>query len=139
MVRLYVRPATEADRPFLAWLEEACMRDYAVALLGAWRPRSLDEQAPDGCRIIVAGDTDIGCVTTLSRSDHLWVDQLYVAPAFQRKGIGSKVLRMVLAEAETAGLPVRLSVLATNPALAFYRSHGLRVHEETPERRFMTT
>lgn len=46
------RPATEADKPFLSWLEEACMRDYAVALWGAWRPEPPDEQALDRCRII---------------------------------------------------------------------------------------
>jgi hypothetical protein len=54
-------------------------------------------------------------------------------------GIGSAALRMILAEAAGKGVPVRLSVLATNPALDFYLRHGLRIGEETPERRFMTT
>jgi hypothetical protein len=78
------RPATEADKPFLSWLEEACMREYAVALRGVWRPRPPDEQTPDGCRIIVEGDESIGCITTIAHPDHIWVDQLYISPGFQR-------------------------------------------------------
>jgi ribosomal protein S18 acetylase RimI-like enzyme len=131
------RPATEADKPFLSWLEEACMREYAVALWGAWRP---DEQRMlDGCRILVEGGESVGCVTTIAHPDHIWIDQLYIAPSCQRKGIGSTALRMILSEAAATGVPVRLSVLATNPALDFYLRHGLRIHEETPERRIMAT
>jgi ribosomal protein S18 acetylase RimI-like enzyme len=132
------RPATEADKAFLRWLEEACMREYAVALWGAWRPRPPDEQMLDGCRIIEGGES-VGCVTTIARPDHVWVDQLYISPRFQRKGIGSTVLRMILSEAAAMGVPVRLSVIATNPAIDFYLSHGFRIHEETSERRIMTT
>ena len=133
------RQATEADKAFLSWLEEACMREYAVALWGAWRPRPADEQTLDGCRIIVEGEQSIGCMTTIARPDHIWIDQLYISPRFQRKGIGSTVLRMILAEAGAMGVPVRLSVLATNPALDFYLRHQLHIYDETPERRFMTT
>jgi ribosomal protein S18 acetylase RimI-like enzyme len=137
-VSIRTRPATEADKPFLSWLEEACMREYAVALWGAWRPRPPDEQPLDGCRIIVEGGEGIGCVTTIAHPDHVWVEQLYISPSFRRKGIGSTALRMILSEAAT-GVPVRLSVLVTNPALDFYLRHGLRIHEETSERRIMTT
>lgn len=130
------RPATEADKPFLSWLEEACMREYAVALWGAWRP---DEQMLDGCRIIVEGEESVGCVTTIAHPDHIWIDQLYISPRFQGKGFGSAALRMILSEAAVIGVPVRLSVIATNPALDFYLRHGLYIFDEMPERRFMTT
>jgi hypothetical protein len=46
---------------------------------------------------------------------------------------------MVLSEAAAMGVPAKLSVIVTNPALDFYLRHGLRIHEETPERRIMTT
>src|SRR4051812_13981564 len=78
-------------------------------------------------------------VTTITRPDHLWIDQLYVSPRFQRKGIGSTALRMLLSEAAAMEAPVKLSVIVTNPALDFYLRHGLRIHEQTPERSFMTT
>jgi GNAT superfamily N-acetyltransferase len=134
-----IRAATEADRPFLVWLEEACMRAYAVALWGEWRPRPAEDLALDRCRIILAGETSVGCMTTLPHPDHIWVDQLYIAPEFQRQGIGTTALRMILTEAAAIGVPVRLSVIRTNPALDFYLSHGLRIHEDTEERRIMST
>jgi ribosomal protein S18 acetylase RimI-like enzyme len=133
------RPAIEADKPFLSWLEEACMREYAVALWGAWRPRPPDEQPLDGCRIIVEGKESIGCVTTIAHPDHIWIDQLYISPSFQRKGIGSAALRMILSEMAAMEVPVKLSVLVTNPALDFYLRRGLHIYDETPEERFMTT
>ena len=36
-------------------------------------------------------------------------------------------LGVVVAEAAEHGLPVRLSVLTTNPALAFYRRRGFHI------------
>src|SRR6476619_4055522 len=91
------RPATEADRAFVSWLEEACMREYAVALWGTWRPTPPEEQMLDGCR-------NIGCMTTNAHPDHICIDQLYICPKFQRKGIGSSALRMILSEAATIGV-----------------------------------
>jgi len=134
-----LRPATDADKPFLTWLEEACMRDYAVALWGVWRPRPDEAFTLDGHRILVAGDRDVGCVAASRLPDHVWVDKLYVAPAVQNRGIGTTALGFVMAEAAAEGVPVRLSVLATNPALAFYLRHGLNLYDETPERRYLTT
>ena len=102
-------------------------------------PSTSVERTLDGCRIIVEGEESIGCMTTIAHPDHIWIDQLYISPGFQRKGIGSTALRTILSEAAVMGVPVRLSVIATNPALDFYRRHGLHTYNETPERRFMTT
>ncbi|WFU86074.1 GNAT family N-acetyltransferase [Rhizobium sp. CC1099] len=113
------------------------MREYAVALWGAW-PQDLSVRSSIvGCQIIVDDAYDVGCVTVEKHSDHLWLDELFIAPTFQRRGIGSKVLRSVISEAEELELPVRLSVLTTNPAVDFYLRHGFRVHQETKERRYL--
>lgn len=45
----------------------------------------------------------------------------------------------MLGEARAIGLPLRLSVLTTNPAVAFYQREGLRIYDETAERRYMTS
>ena len=138
-MKVETRPAVEADKPYLVWLEEACMRAYAVALWGAWPPELGTRGSVAGCRVIVVDGHDAGCVTTEQAVDHLWVDELFVAPAFQRRGIGSRVLSDVVTQAHGLGLPVRLSVLVTNPALAFYRRHGFRIRERTPERIHLTS
>ncbi|OCO98207.1 MULTISPECIES: GNAT family N-acetyltransferase [unclassified Ensifer] len=139
MDKALLRPALSGDEPYLDWLEEACMRDYAVALWGNWRPRPADALILDEHRIIVAGEEDVGCVSVTRREDHVWVNKLYVAPGHQKCGYGAIALRQVLGEARAIGLPLRLSVLTTNPAVAFYRREGLVIYEETAERRFMTS
>ena len=139
MNKVLLRPAIAGDEPYLHWLEEACMRDYAMALWGNWRPRPADALILDEHRIIVANGEDVGCVSVTVRNDHVWVNKLYVAPGPQKRGNGASALRQVLGEARAVGLPLRLSVLATNPAVAFYQREGLSIYEETPERRMMTS
>jgi ribosomal protein S18 acetylase RimI-like enzyme len=78
-------------------------------------------------------------VTTIAHPDHIRIYQLYISPSFQRKGIGSAALRMILSEMAAMEVPVKLSVLVTNPALDFYLRRGLHIYDETPEERFMTT
>lgn len=134
-----LRLAIAGDEPYLHWLEEACMRDYAIALWGSWRPRPADALILDEHRIIVAEEEDVGCVSVTRRDDHVWVNKLYVAPIHQKRGYGAIALRQVLGEARAVGLPLRLSVLTTNPAVAFYRREGLVIYEETAERRYMTS
>jgi hypothetical protein len=46
---------------------------------------------------------------------------------------------MVIAQATALGLPVNVSVLTTNPTIAFYIREGLRVYEERSEHIFLTT
>ena len=134
-----LRPAREEDKPFLRWLEEACMRDYAVALWGAWWPSPEEKFVLRDHRIITDKGETVGCVASVRGADHIWINRLYIAPSHQRRGIGSAVLRTVIAEAAASSLAVRLSVITTNPAIVFYIREGLRVYEETPERIFLTT
>lgn len=115
------------------------MRDYAEALWGNWQPRPADALILGEHRIIVADGEDVGCVSVTVRSDHVWVNKLYVAPGHQKRGYGAIALRQVLGEARAVGLSLRLSVLTTNPAVSFYRREGLTIYEETAERRYMTS
>jgi len=129
------RPALEADKPFLLQLEETCMRDYAVALWGSW-PSDLTRNSIDGCEIILDDGHDVGCVTVEKHGDHLWLDELFIEPGFQRRGIGSRILSSLIGDAQGLEIPLRLSVLTTNPALDFYLRHGFRIYRETAERHY---
>ncbi|RCS21627.1 N-acetyltransferase [Phyllobacterium salinisoli] len=131
------RAATEADKPYLVWLQETCMREYAVAFWGSWSPDLDVRNSIVGCQIIVDNGHDVGCVTVEKHSDHLWLDELFREPTSQRRGIGSKILWDVIADAEGGDIPLRLSVLTTNPALDFYLRHGFRIHQESAERYYL--
>ena len=129
-----LRPALPDDAPALARLEEVCMRARAEALWGAWQPRP---PVIEGCEIILCGDAEAGCIACRTGPDRLVVDRLYLWPAWQGRGLGARVPRGKMALAAALDLPVRLSVLTTNPALRFYLREGFVVDSETAERRQM--
>ena len=133
-----LRQATRSDAAYILWLEEACMKAYAVALWGTWRPSSSEEAVVvSRHQIIELAAKRIGCVTVEITKDFVELKRLFIAPEFQNRGIGADVLGRVKETARAAGVPVRLSVLTTNPALRFYQRHGFRVIEQTSERRIL--
>lgn len=115
------------------------MRGYAEALWGGpWKPRRpLEAFDPAGYFLIARDGVVVGCVAETWERDHLFLVALYIDAPFQRQGIGAAVLRMKTDEVAARGLPTKLSVLATNPADAFYRREGFTVESETRERRRM--
>lgn len=135
MPALSLRPAAMTDAAFFVRLEEACMRGYAEALWGEWRPSATEDGFdPAGMRIIRADAESVGILRTRIDPGCLVLRTLYLAPDRQNRGVGAWALRTVLAEAREAGLPVRLTVLTTNPARRFYEREGFVLESETPER-----
>jgi GNAT superfamily N-acetyltransferase len=118
----------------VAHLEEVCMRDYATALWGQWRPRPAEDFRAERHRIIVGDDTDVGCIETIIQADHLRLGKLYLLPDYRRRGWGAEILSRIVTEAHSLNLPLRLSVLTTNPAQAFYRREGLSLIAQDNER-----
>jgi GNAT superfamily N-acetyltransferase len=135
MTALSLRQAIRADAAFFLKTEEACMRGYAEALWGEWRPSATVESFdPSGMRVILADEAPAGILRTQMSPDALVVRTLYVAPERQNRGVGAWALRTAIAEARRAGLPVRLTVLTTNPARRFYEREGFVLEGATPER-----
>ena len=68
------------------------------------------------------------------------LDYLYLLSPFQGQGIGSAIVRRLIAEAYSADVPLTLDVLRSNPdALRLYERLGLKVVGENDERLFMST
>jgi ribosomal protein S18 acetylase RimI-like enzyme len=81
---------------------------------------------PETMRLIHADGVFAGCVTLARKDDHHWLGQFYIVPAHQGRGLGTKLLALLLAETDASGLPVRMSVLKRNPAARLYERHGFR-------------
>jgi GNAT superfamily N-acetyltransferase len=78
--------------------------------------------------LIVSGD-DAGAEVLgrlyVDRGDEAWlVLDLALLPQHQRKGIGTRLLTRVLAQAAAAGKPVRMHVERFNPAQRLYQRLG---------------
>jgi ribosomal protein S18 acetylase RimI-like enzyme len=61
------------------------------------------------------------------REDEVRVVDVSLLPEFQRRGIGTALLRGVISEADAAGRPVRIHVERFNPALRLYDRLGFRL------------
>lgn len=133
-----LRPAHAADAEFIYRLTEACMRHHTEQTWGQWNEDATRASfRPESHRIIRIDDVDIGCVALEPTDGHLFVDKLYILPDWQNRGIGTKLMREIVAAASAAGQPLRLNVLAVNPARRFYERLGFVVTQSTPERHYM--
>jgi GNAT superfamily N-acetyltransferase len=52
--------------------------------------------------------------------------QFYILPEWQNRGLGTLVLKRLLAEAKRRGKVMALSVLKGSPAIQLYLRHGFR-------------
>ena len=86
-------------------------------------------------RIITLNGADIGWLQSATQGDAVYLAQFFVDAAFQRRGIGAEVMRLLLAEAASVGLALTLSVVKTNPAMRLYLRLGFRITHED-ERKF---
>jgi GNAT superfamily N-acetyltransferase len=136
-----LRPAVDADF-------EACRRTYFAEMdwinerLGLKRGEQESmfrkQWNPAQVAMIQADGNDVGWLqTVVGRSEHM-LGQIFVAAPYQRKGIGSEVLRRIIGEASGRGLPVRLAVVKFNPSRSLYERLGFRVTHEDDRKVYMT-
>jgi len=121
-------PPSEADFEPLLALRIAVMREHLerVYRYKPSRARRIFRQHFDepGMRLILSGDTLIGCVGFRTEPKCLKIDSFYLEPRFHNTGLGSAILKVLLAEADALGKPVRLEVLAGSKADRFYLRAG---------------
>jgi GNAT superfamily N-acetyltransferase len=127
-----LRPAVEADREFLFDLHRATMRPMIERTWGvweeAWQRAHFDARFdPSAIFVLTVDGRDVGTVWLDRRPAELYVAELQVTPALQGAGLGTAMLRRVIAEAAEAGLPVTLQVLEANVrARRLYERLGFR-------------
>ncbi|RFU48403.1 N-acetyltransferase [Paraburkholderia sp. DHOC27] len=62
----------------------------------------------------------------------------YGVPSHQRLGIGTALLKRLIAQAHADRKPIRLRVLRVNPARQLYERNGFTIDRSTEERHFMS-
>ncbi len=134
-----LRPAVAADFDFARGLHHAGMRWLGERLHGRWDDAAQDARFEQKfvlreVRIVVAGGDDAGYLQTAVDGGDVVIKELHIDAAFQNRGIGTKVLRMLLAEARRKTMPLAVTVVAFNPALAFYQRAGFRIVSEQDQR-----
>lgn len=126
--RLTYVPVTTDDFDTLAELRIAAMRESLVRV-GRFDPVRARERLrasfhPEHTAFIVLDGERVGFYTFLYADDCFHLIHLYIHPNCQAQGVGSQVIRHLLAQADSQQLPVRLGALRDSNSNRFYQRHG---------------
>ncbi len=123
------REVRETDWDFLWKLREATMR-AVVERHRAWDTLEQEKRlrmALQGGLVISSNGLDIGMLKIERRHNHIELVQLQLEPAWQGRGIGSKIVEDLQAEAAAAGLPLVLHLHASSRAMHLFERLGFGV------------
>jgi len=135
-----LRPALDQDFEYcrrlyfgeLSWINEKLhldRNDQETSFRQQWNSTQV--------RIIALEGTDVGWLQAITQNDELFVAQMVVDGPFQRKGIGTEVMKRLISEATEFNLAVRLNVVRINPARRLYERLGFRVTHEDDRKFYM--
>jgi len=135
-MQIALRPALPEDRAFAQALYFETMRWIIERLFGWDEARERLNFAAfydlGGVEIITADGAEVGWMQVQPAEGAIFLGSLYVKPEMQRRGIGTEVLRGLLARARRESKAVTLAVVKINPAVGLYERHGFRrTHEDT--------
>ena len=128
-----MRPALNSDFDYcrclyfgeMKWIIDELHLDLAAQENGfqqQWNPMQV--------RIITFDGTDVGWVQTIRQEEALFLGQIIIERRFQRRGIGTQIMRQLISDAAQIGLPLCLSVVKINPALRLYQRLGFHITHE---------
>ncbi|MGH8817958.1 MAG: GNAT family N-acetyltransferase [Achromobacter pestifer] len=121
-------PVSEADFDALSAIRIDAMRD-SLERLGRFDPdraraRLRNTFHPEHTWAIEHNGQRVGFYALRPDGAGLRLDHLYLVPAAQRLGLGGQVMRRILQDADSQGLPVSVGALRDSDSNRFYRRHG---------------
>ena len=125
-----------------AWLiQHDAFLDHVTRTYGGWTAEGIERcakaWAPRSTQMLHIDGALVGWVRLERRPDCDWLDLLVIAPAHQRQGLGTSVLRSLMSDAERRGVPLWLSVHRNNDARRLYARLGFRELDRDERRVFM--
>uniref|UniRef100_UPI0007C78BF9 GNAT family N-acetyltransferase n=1 Tax=Streptomyces aureus TaxID=193461 RepID=UPI0007C78BF9 len=133
-----LRPGRAEDIEAMAELRAVVMRDDLVRL-GRYDEHRVRQRLRDGfsaeyTSVVEVDGVFTGCVTLrpYEGGEGLHLEHFYLTPEVQGRGLGTAVLRELLARADEAAAPVRLVVLQGSAARRLYEREGFTCESEDP-------
>jgi ribosomal protein S18 acetylase RimI-like enzyme len=129
--KISLRPASDADVPFLLALRKQTMTEHFVAASGVV-PSDEDQRARVlhrfECAQIVEHDGRPAGLFKVARDGLDWqLIQIQLAPELQGQRVGEALIQGLIDESRAAGASLWLHVLHQNPARRLYERLGFRV------------
>ena len=133
--RIELRQATAEHYDFALQLYLLTLGPYLRELI-AWdeaeqRAVFASQWKREEVKIISVEGEEAGWLQVAELPTEIRLQKFFVAPRWQRSGIGSEVLRSLLAGWRPTGRKIVLRVLKNNPARRFYERLGFSVIAET--------
>ena len=131
-----LRPASEADIPFLLLLRDKTMRKY---LEEVGMPTTEEEYEKRirykfaHAQIVELNGNPIGLFKAIYTVElnYWYLVQIQIAPEYQGLKVGSKLISDLIGKAGLTNSKVGLSVIKTNPAKQLYSKLGFKVVESS--------
>ncbi len=121
-------PVSEADFEPLLALRIEVMREHLerVFRYSPERARRVFRATFEepGMRLILLDGERVGCVGFRRSDSEIKIDSFYLDRRLHNTGLGTRILKTLLDEADATGLPVGLEVLKGSKADRFYTRHG---------------
>lgn len=123
------RPAIDSDVAWARSVHHAAVRAVVERQFGAWsatdQDRFFDNDWSGGDFEVIEFDRQVcGYACIESRVADVHIRELVVAPEFQRRGIGTFIIKAAIELARERAVPVVLGTLHTNEAGNLYRRLG---------------
>lgn len=125
-----LRIATQEDYDPLRHIHHVAFRDVVMQTWG-WDEHVQDQMwteyltETDSLQVIEVDGATAGYLDVRALPDHIFIANIALDPAMQGRGIGTRILQDILAEATAADVPVRLDVIKANiQARALYERLG---------------
>jgi GNAT superfamily N-acetyltransferase len=120
----------EGDFDELVAIRIAAMRE-SLEQVGRFDPARARERLrrsfyPECTHFIVVDAQRVGFYALRESEDEMVLDHLYVKPEHQSRGIGSAVLRFLLAAVAAKKLQLKVGALRGSDSNRFYLRHGFR-------------
>ena len=134
-------PSTENDREFSYQVKKAAEGEYIKKIWGwdeslqrQFHEKDWDKSQP---AIIKYAGKSVGTLSVVENQECVQIGQFFILPKYQRKGIGSYLLRSVLEKADNAALVSRVAFFKGNPVESLYTRNGFQLVDQTQTHCFM--
>jgi N-acetylglutamate synthase-like GNAT family acetyltransferase len=109
--KVELRQATAADPDYLYKIFRAAMKDYITQTRRDWDENLEETQFRQqlnlaASKIIRVNKSDVGFITVLVREASVWIQTICIDPEHQNKGIGTEVVKSLIAQAQEQRLPL---------------------------------
>jgi GNAT superfamily N-acetyltransferase len=138
------RPIAPGDEPFLSLVyastrvDELAVTDWTDEQKAAFLQMQFvaqhkfyqDNYTDTDFLLILQDDTPVGRLYVARWTDEIRIVDIALLPAYRGTGIGTTILRDLIAEADAVGKSVRIHVERENPALRLYQRLGFVMIED---------